>query len=303
MQDTCEPSTQNVPKPNKARAKAHLLWPEKELVSCMPTGVVRDTRGANLAFNDRFNNFSTSPYCAISWIVEGECRFAQNTKEQDPRLWPALPKFVVSGPNQAPKISWNDGDVYAITVGFFPDAWFALTGIPVAQILNKDVDATNLLPDEFQPCFDLFDANSEFTQGFMKLQSILSPIWAIKRPSHTILANGLVDWVSKGLMQLSTYGVGRSARQVQRRIKHWTGLSHRELSAYVRSEELYKSFLVNRERDDVSMSQIAQENGYADQSHLGREVKRITGYSPKELDRSFDEEERFWFYRLLRDFY
>uniref|UniRef100_UPI002602F2B8 helix-turn-helix domain-containing protein n=1 Tax=uncultured Maritalea sp. TaxID=757249 RepID=UPI002602F2B8 len=152
-------------------------------------------------------------------------------------------------------------------------------------------------------CFKVFTPNGNIDLEFLDLQKLLAPIWEHRRPKHAVLPNGLFDWANRSLSQLATNGVGRSARQLQRRIKQWTGLSHRQIAAHARGEELYKSFLEKRGKGDINLSQIALENGYADQSHLGRDVKRITGLSPKQLDQMFDEEERFWYYRLLRDFY
>lgn len=43
---------------------------------------------------------------------------------------------------------------------------------------------------------------------------------------------------------------------------------------------------------------IAHEEGFADQAHLSRAVKRITGFSPGEFARRFVEDESFWIYRL-----
>ncbi|MGJ8528848.1 MAG: helix-turn-helix domain-containing protein [Maritalea sp.] len=287
---------------DKSKAKSELLWPQGDIAACMPTGVVRDTRGANLGFSDRFNNFPKSPYCAISWILKGDCRVSEDGGA-DPECWSPLPQVFVSGPTNQPTISWNEGDVYAVTLGFLPDAWFALTGIDASTIANKYIDAGKILPNELLPFLDIFTVDGDAQEEFAHLQQILAPIWAKRRPSHAIIPNGLVDWMRQGLMQLATGGVGRSTRQIQRRIKHWTGLTQRELQSYARGEELYKSFIHRRENDDFSFSQIAVENGYADQSHLGRDVKRITGLSPKQLNELIDHEERFWYFRLLYEFY
>ena len=43
---------------------------------------------------------------------------------------------------------------------------------------------------------------------------------------------------------------------------------------------------------------FAQASGYADQAHMCRESRRITGYAPGELYRLMQSEERFWAYRL-----
>lgn len=288
---------------DKSKAKAKLLWPDTPLASCIATGVVRDTRGANLCFEDRYNNFSTSPYCALSWIVEGTVRVSNNSTGIDPREWPLMPKVAVSGPTDTPTVSWNDADVFAVTIGFLPDAWFALTGISAAKVANEIFDAHEFLPPEFAPSLKCFSPTEGVDEGFQRLQDCLIPIWRRNRPAHAIIPNDLTDWINRGLAKLAANGVGKSTRQLQRRIKQWTGLTRREIQAHSRGEELYKSFLASRGDAGFSISQLAAEHGYADQSHLGRDVKRITGMSPKQIDDLFDHEERFWYYRLLKDFY
>jgi len=46
-------------------------------------------------------------------------------------------------------------------------------------------------------------------------------------------------------------------------------------------------------------AELAAEAGFADQSHLGRALKRATGFSPVSLNRKIATEEPFWCYRLL----
>ncbi len=47
------------------------------------------------------------------------------------------------------------------------------------------------------------------------------------------------------------------------------------------------------------LSEIAIDAGYADQSHMGRAVRRATGFSPARLNRAIENEEAFWCYRLF----
>ena len=44
---------------------------------------------------------------------------------------------------------------------------------------------------------------------------------------------------------------------------------------------------------------LAGDAGYSDQSHMGRAVRRATGFSPARLNRMIESEESFWCYRLL----
>ena len=49
----------------------------------------------------------------------------------------------------------------------------------------------------------------------------------------------------------------------------------------------------------MGMRASVVEGGFADQSHMGRAVRRATGFSPARLNRMIESEESFWCYRLL----
>jgi AraC-like DNA-binding protein len=48
----------------------------------------------------------------------------------------------------------------------------------------------------------------------------------------------------------------------------------------------------------LDLAALAHEQGFADQAHLSRATKRITGFAPAEFARRFVEDESFWVYRL-----
>ena len=47
------------------------------------------------------------------------------------------------------------------------------------------------------------------------------------------------------------------------------------------------------------LAATAADAGFADQSHMGRDVRRVTGISPGRLIELMRSEESFWLYRLL----
>ena len=49
---------------------------------------------------------------------------------------------------------------------------------------------------------------------------------------------------------------------------------------------------------EVNWSDVASSSGYADQSHLCRQSRRVTGFPPAELRRRIFADESFWAYRL-----
>ena len=66
-----------------------------------------------------------------------------------------------------------------------------------------------------------------------------------------------------------------SARSVQRHFRHATGLSPHRVEQIERARAA-----AARLRSGEAIARVAYELGYADQSHLTREVKRLTGYTP-----------------------
>lgn len=72
----------------------------------------------------------------------------------------------------------------------------------------------------------------------------------------------------------------------------------RELRGLGRSERAFFDTVVASKSGAVDWSEIANNTGYADQSHLCRQTRRITGFPPEELRRRIFHDESFWAYRL-----
>jgi AraC-like DNA-binding protein len=67
------------------------------------------------------------------------------------------------------------------------------------------------------------------------------------------------------------------------------------LSFYAAIDDLHRLSIDGR---DKPLAQLALEAGYADQSHMGRAVRRATGFSPARLNQRIRTEPAFWYYRL-----
>jgi AraC-like DNA-binding protein len=50
--------------------------------------------------------------------------------------------------------------------------------------------------------------------------------------------------------------------------------------------------------EELDWASLATDLNFADQAHLSRAAKRVTGFSPGEFARRFIEDESFWLYRL-----
>jgi AraC-like DNA-binding protein len=52
------------------------------------------------------------------------------------------------------------------------------------------------------------------------------------------------------------------------------------------------------EQGALNWTDLASDTGFADQSHLCRQTRRITGFAPDALRRGIASDESFWVYRL-----
>ncbi|MFJ8812788.1 AraC family transcriptional regulator [Amycolatopsis thermoflava] len=75
-------------------------------------------------------------------------------------------------------------------------------------------------------------------------------------------------------------GARTSERVLRRRFTHEVGMSPKRLQRVLR----FQAFLTGLTQA-TPLATAAAEHGYADQSHLGRETRRLTGSSPAELVR------------------
>jgi AraC-like DNA-binding protein len=130
------------------------------------------------------------------------------------------------------------------------------------------------------------------------IEQQLADWWQATRPPSPLGSHLLDDWFPGLLMRAANSGPGRSARQIERRIKQWTGQPLRELRGITRSEKAFFQTVMAQEQGPLNWAALASETGYTDQSHLCRQTRRMTGFAPEELRRRIMEDESFWPYRL-----
>lgn len=268
---------------------AKLLRPPPELSGCVFAAIYRDTRGAALQSADRFNHFPASPLVCVTAVGHGELRLIAGAADwQAARdAAPSSQQFVLA-PQNAPVTSWSPGEVTALTVGFYHDAWLSLGGetdcarppaalAPALHRLNETI------------CEDPEEAWGLFCHA-------LGLVWKQARPGNRFASWTMTEWVRAVMRDAALSSAGRSLRSFERMLKRKSGHTKRALDFFTSFEAL--QHLVS-EHPNRSLAELAQAAGYADQSHMGRVVRRATGFSPAKLNRAIAREEAFWCYRLL----
>lgn len=274
---------------------ATLHYAGSSLGDCVYLAIVRDTRDVQLSDAERFNYYPATPFPSVSWILEGQLHMVEGSGEDVSTLGNPLPNVFFSGPTRSPSVSWSPGAVHALTVSFFPEALARLLDISVEQHVGS------ILPLEKVVSGGGLDrlATVRFAQEtnpFAQVQHVLNDLWGhepAKQPSD------VRSWLALLAKRMAaSEATGR--RSLQRLVKYWTGQSLRELQLYARVENAISHGARMSNEDCLNFAAVAAECGFSDQSHLGREIRKVTGLPPAKLNELVEHNEAFWMYRLLR---
>lgn len=272
-----------------------LIPPRLALASCVRAYLTRSTVGAALRPEQRFNHFPASPLCSITWLLQGESAVLRRGEDSVNEL---VPGISFAGPHTVPVVSANPGPVRSFTVLLIPEAVRALADIDLADLVDRVVPLHSVFDTAWQ---DLARTVLEAPDDALRVQLIeafLEPRWSLMCNEAMPRVDRQRYWVEGLSLRAAGTGVGKSLRQVERRIKQLAGLPLRDLRRMARGEESFLNARAAVESAALNWADIAADGGYADQSHFCRETRRITGLSPKELKRAVEAEESFWVYRL-----
>jgi hypothetical protein len=279
------------PPRNDFASTARVTAPPASLASCVRAYVVRDTTGRTLLpAQQRFNHFPVSAMCSISWILEGEVHV--------PGPVPAMPRIALGGPQTRPRTSYNPGQVHVFIALFFPQALHALTGIDMSSHVDRFVPLDAVADAPWQGLSKHVMAAPDDDARARLLGEFLEPRWQAARASGAAPGGVMGDWVNSMALHVAMSGWGRSARNIERRIKVWAGQPLRGLRRIQRAERAFLETRADMQAGTVSWADAAAEGGFADQAHLCREVRAVTGRTPTQLARLINEDESYWVYRI-----
>ncbi|MEQ8824022.1 MAG: helix-turn-helix domain-containing protein [Filomicrobium sp.] len=288
-------------------SRSQILWPRPSLAGCIFCAIERDTRQTELDQSERFNFFPASPFCCITGIVHGELHQITNTNQME-RPWTGqrVHDLSFSGAQLGPLVSWSPGEIYVITIGFYPDAFSRLAGLDLSSFTGRMVPAKDVITqDILGPCQAFFNC-LEYTpsaQAFTRLQDDIDPLWSAARPDGATATRWLSDWTKSLVAKAALSGSGKSARQISRRIKSWSGANQRELASLGQTERLYATMHSALQSGDLDWAAIATASGFSDQAHMIRRLRKHTGFTPEQLRKMAQKEEALWGYRLLGEYF
>lgn len=280
------------------RASARLWLPPLALAGCLRGVVLRDTRGLGLR-GDALDSFMPATPLMSLYVLqsnEGQWLPTLGFSQPPPGYEPAA--LLLAGPFTRPTHMRSRGEERGLVLLFLPDALRALTGLDPAALCNQARNAGDCLPPDWVAWCERLRALDDEGAQLAAVQDFLLPRWQSLGPQRP--SGRYADWSEALLLRAATSAAGRSLRQLERRIKAWAGLPLRELRAVSRAEAAFYAVAAAETEAGVDWADIAAGNDYADQSHLCRETRRLTGFSPEVLRRRIATDEAFWVYRLWR---
>lgn len=281
---------------NVAGVKKQLHLMPSALQGAAVAVVCRDTRAAALQPAQRLTHFPASPMVCLSWYQGMASGLV--VEHGGNGVWhPFGARAVISGSQSAPLASWAPTDGRAGMVCFAPDVARSLLGVDLAAVHDRFVDAHSVLPPHWHPMLRALQDAQDDAGTMAALQSLL-PRWRALQGPVSVRELGR-QWVQRLAWRADAWRRTHSERQVERRVKTFSGRSLREWQQLVRTEAVFFAARDRQDRNEpLDWAALAHDGGFADQPHFTRATRRITGFTPAEFARRFREDESFWLYRL-----
>ncbi len=279
---------------------ARMWLPRLSLAQCIKCVMIRDTRILPGGLQRGPTYLPASPGCSLTWFLDGRVEQVPLHDPDGPALWRSSSQVVFSGPFQQPSAFRYPGPTHGLMVVILPDAFTALTGVDVSAWLNRCEDASDVVGhmDWLNDLIQQVLVAPDDDRRVALIEQAFDARWQATRPDSRQAGHLFEDWAMGLSLRAANTGLGRSLRQAERRIKQWTGQPLREFKGLGRTERAFFEAVLAQEQGAFNWAQVAESSGFADQSHLGRQTRRLTGFSPQELYRRIAEDDGCWAYRL-----
>ena len=234
------------------------------------------------------------PYVRYYWMLESDEPFRVLTfpigcpqiifHRKTPLYIPELDRiqscFTISGQVNFPAHIQSDGNLEMIVAVFYPHTIGMFIDTPPSAFYNQEISGydieNRLLNETAAKLFDSSDINTDI--GILEdwLLSKVEPTLNLRRISSSI--NSLMHHPSISIKSLAEDAC-LCQKQYERIFRQQVGMSPKEYARVVRFQKVLW-MLQNGSHDFIG---ISVECGYADQSHLIREFKEMSGHTPTSL--------------------
>jgi AraC-like DNA-binding protein len=212
----------------------------------------------------------------------------------DPTDRPASLWTSVGGLNDAPVAISHEGRQHGVQLDLSPLATRALLGVPAGALANQVVSLDDLLGDTATEMWERTWVAATWSERFEQLERVLVGRLLRSRDDGAARVRPELRWAwnqlagSNGSVAVADLAdeLGWSRRHLSAQFRQEFGLSPRTIARLARFDA---ATVLLRGPQRLTLAQVAARAGYADQSHLTREWRRLGGASPT----AWQDEEQF----------
>ncbi len=192
-------------------------------------------------------------------------------------IWDGARLFV-AGPDTGPVVSRSAAGTVMVGLRFRPGRGPDFLGVPANDILDQRVDVASLWGERTAARL----RNDVAGRAQAEVRRVLEQRVAAAAPTNdeTRLSVGVMALAEHSDVNALADELGVTTRTLHRRCVHDFGYGAKTLQQVLR----FRRFLAEAERDRAAtLGMLAAAAGYADQSHLVRDCRRLAGLTPSEL--------------------
>jgi AraC-like DNA-binding protein len=201
-----------------------------------------------------------------------------------------LPEIFLYGQTLEPAKMQSQGKLSTVGVCFHPDALKSLFGMDAHELTGACVDLLLLQNKKGRHLTEKLWEAATIEQQINVLSAFLVSSIHNNSAAHDAVTQYAVSeiWQMKGSVSLKDLQqkLRMTERSFERKFKQSVGISPKLFSRICRFQE---SLTQLRNNNYDKLSDIAYDNGYADQSHFIRSFKEFAGVSPIEYTKQLNE--------------
>lgn len=197
-------------------------------------------------------------------------------------------------PDQLPEVSFHafqtlmkmqfQGDINLLGIRFRPGGAFQLLGADMPNLIGSAYHFEDLDADLNNPAINFLREKLHQTNRINQRISLIDD-WLLQQAAEHLAQKGVVQHLLPALPNTTlsiedmSFEVGLSRRQLERRFQQEVGISLVQLKQLQRMKKARQFINLNPEK---SLTDIAHDLGFYDQSHFNHQFQKINQQSPGE---------------------